>query len=205
MAEEKFSEQEGLALIESMIHRAKGEFSENGQLYLLWGWLVFFCSITQFIIQYFFHRPDGSIVWTLTWVAAIYSTWVRRKDRKRTRVRTYTDEIIAYVWLTFVLSLFIILFVITFRGGGPAWQRTSPAILCTYAIPSFLSGIILRFRPLILGGLACWALAIITLFLPLEFQILMLALAMVIAWIIPGYKLRARFRRSRNSSAATLS
>jgi hypothetical protein len=40
MQEEKFSPQESLQLIESMIDQAKSRFSENGHLYLLWGWIV---------------------------------------------------------------------------------------------------------------------------------------------------------------------
>jgi len=53
--EENFNEQESLALIESMIKKAKNQFSENGDTYLLWGWVVFVCSIAQFVLMNIFH------------------------------------------------------------------------------------------------------------------------------------------------------
>ena len=51
MQEENISGKESLAIIESMINKAKNQFSENGHLYLLWGWAVFVCSIAQFILM----------------------------------------------------------------------------------------------------------------------------------------------------------
>ena len=45
---ESLSGEQGLALIESMINRAKNHFSENGFLYLLWGWVICICSLGQF-------------------------------------------------------------------------------------------------------------------------------------------------------------
>ena len=190
-----YPHEESLALIESMINRAKGHVSENGQLYLLWGWLVFFCSIFQFVMLYFFHNPNGSLVWLITWVGAIYSGFKGFREKRTQRVRTYADEIIGYVWITFVITLFLMMFAVTFRGSAQAWERISPVILVMYGIPSFLSGIILRFRPLIIGGICCWGLSIISMFLVPEFQILMLAIAMLLAWIIPGYKLREKYKK----------
>ena len=48
-ANENLSAQESMNLISSMIHKAKNQFSENGHLYLLWGWTIFICSVFQFI------------------------------------------------------------------------------------------------------------------------------------------------------------
>ena len=40
MQEQEFSPQQSLNLIESMINKARNRFSENGHLYLLWGWVI---------------------------------------------------------------------------------------------------------------------------------------------------------------------
>ena len=45
-----FSHSESLALIESMINKAKDRFNEDGSLYLLWGWVVLLCSAAEFIL-----------------------------------------------------------------------------------------------------------------------------------------------------------
>jgi hypothetical protein len=73
-SEEQFSPQQSLAVIQSMIETAKNQFSENGHLYLLWGWLVFFCSIAQFFLLTVFHSQYHYMVWMLTWLAVIYQT-----------------------------------------------------------------------------------------------------------------------------------
>jgi hypothetical protein len=58
-----------------------------------------------------------------------------------------------------------------------------------------LSGIILRFKPLIVGGIGCWILSIAAMLIDnYDYQFLLIPLAMIIAWIIPGYLLRAKYK-----------
>ena len=194
-SEEQFSPQQSLAVIQSMIETAKNQFSESGHLYLLWGWLVFVCSIAQFIMLTFFAYEYHYMVWMLTWLAFIYQTIYLIREKKKERVRTYTDSIIGFVWLVFVVMM--VLFGVLFGRelGEDYYRMISPGFLALYGMPTFLSGIILKFKPLVLGGLGCWLLSILSLFIPYEFQLLLLAAAMVIAWIIPGYMLRAKYKK----------
>ena len=62
-----------------------------------------------------------------------------------------------------------------------------------YAIPTFLSGAILKVRSLLIGGICCWALACISLFLPYNYHLLLISMAVLVAWIIPGYFLRNKY------------
>lgn len=191
--------QESLQLIESMINRAKDKFAENGQLYLLWGWMVFACSLLQFILLHFFHSPYHYTVWMLSWVLAVYQIWYMRKTKGKQKVRTYTDYIISYVWLTFIIVIFLIAYLIGRLTTGEYYSHINPIVLAIYGMPVFLSGIILRFRPLIIGGIGCWILCILTTFITnYEYQFLMIPLAMIIAWIIPGYLLRARYKEENS-------
>ena len=61
--EENFNPQQSLELIESMINRAKDKFAEDGFSYLLWGWVVFACSIAEFMLLHFFQYPYHYMVW----------------------------------------------------------------------------------------------------------------------------------------------
>jgi len=199
--EENFNEQESLALIESMIKKAKNQFSENGDTYLLWGWVVFVCSIAQFVLMNIFHYEKHYLVWMLTWVAVIYQIFDSRKRKNRLKAKTYTDEIIGYVWIAFFISFVLIGFNLgsyKLLNNG-IWYTI---VLVLYGIPTFLSGIILKFRPLVLGGICCWILSIISRYIPYDFQALLLSIAMIVAWIIPGYKLRARYKSSNEGSLA---
>lgn len=193
--EEEFNPQQSLELIESMINRAKDKFAEDGFGYLLWGWVVFICSITQFILLHFFHSPYHSMVWMATWLVLIYQMIYLRKRNKIRKVKTYTAYIIGYIWITFIILIFLLIFLVGSLTTGDYYTHLNPIILALYGMPIFLSGIILRFRPLIIGGIGCWVLCIAsTLIQDYDYQFLLIPVAMLIAWIIPGYLLRAKYK-----------
>ena len=190
--EKQMTEAESLSIISGMINRAKNRFSETGTLYLLWGWVILFCCLTQFVSLLFFKSEMGDRVWILTWVAVIYQFFYLAKRKKREKVKTYTDEIISFVWITFVSCGFVLVYVLLFQK---AYRSINPAILVLYGMPTFLSGIILKFRPLIIGGICCWLLALISPFVTPVYHLLLLSSAVIVAWIIPGYLLRAKYKK----------
>lgn len=194
-SEEQFSPQQSLAVIHSMIETAKNQFSENGHLYLIWGWLVFVCSIAQFILLTVFKYEYHYMVWMLTWLAFIYQTYYLIKERKKEKVKTYADRIIGFVWVVFVVLMFLFGVLFGRELGNNYYTMISPGFLALYGMPTFLSGIILKFRPLIIGGISCWILSIIALFTPYDLQLLLLSVAVGIAWIIPGYLLRSKYQK----------
>lgn len=194
MPEERFSPEQSLQLIGAMINKAKGRFSENGHLYLLWGWAVLVCSITQFILMKYVKWENHYLVWLSMWLVLIYQAIYLSRRKKKEKVRTYTDEIIAVVWITFVVLMFLFGFLFGSLLGGEYYRFINPGFLTLYGMPTVLSGTILRFRALIIGGVSCWLLAILSVFIPYDYQLLLLAVAVVCAWIIPGYLLRKRFK-----------
>lgn len=196
MTDENFDPKQSLLLIESMINRAKDRFAEDGSMYLLWGWVVFVCSLAQFVLLHFFRYPYHYLVWTVLWIFFVYQIiYIRRRNKYKT-VRTYTDYIMGYVWLTFVIVIFLLAFVIGQLTTGEYYTHINPIVLALYGMPVFLSGIILRFRPLVLGGIGCWILSIAAMLIEdYDYQFLMIPVAMMIAWIIPGYLLRAKYKR----------
>lgn len=194
MPEERFSPEQSLQLIGAMINKAKGRFSENGHLYLLWGWAVLVCSITQFILMKYVKWENHYLVWLSMWLVLIYQAIYLSRRKKKEKVRTYTDEIIAVVWITFVVLMFLFGFLFGSLLGGEYYRFINPGFLALYGMPTVLSGTILRFRALIIGGVSCWLLAILSVFIPYDYQLLLLAVAVVCAWIIPGYLLRKRFK-----------
>ncbi len=193
MKEENLSGSQSIELIQSMINRARNQFSENGHLYLVWGWVVLICSILEFILIRFLDHPQHYLVWMLTWLVLIYQFIYLYKNRKKEKVKTYTGEIVSYVWIVFAILLLITMIISSSQNGQYNFRLISPFILALYGMPTFLSGKILRFPPLVFGGIGCWILALIAIYVPNEFQILFFGLAVIIAWIIPGYLLRKRY------------
>jgi len=198
MAEEKFSPEQSLQVIQSMIEKAKNQFSENGHLYLLWGWVVFVCSVAQFILLKIVQYEKHYYVWMLCWVAVIYQFYYLRKEQRRQQVKTYADKMVGFIWISFFVLMVLIGFSLGQAGETNYYKLIGPVFLALYGVPTFLCGILLRFRPLVTGGIGCWALSVLSHFIPYDYQLLLLAAAMIIAWIIPGYILKRNYQQQKN-------
>lgn len=194
-----FSAEESLLLINTMIAKAKNNFAENGHLYLLWGWVVFVCGLLEFVLLHFFNYREHYQVWMITWLVFIYQIFYLRKLDKQKSVKTYYNEVIGYVWTSFVAAMFLLGFAITSTSSifPKYYQLFTPCILVMYGIPVFLSGILLRFKPLIIGGIGCWLLSLAAsislVTLSYQYQLLFIPAAMLVAWIIPGYIMRKKY------------
>lgn len=185
--------QNQLQLIESMIQKARNDFKESGTLYLIWGFVILFCSLVQFIGNYFFNS-NWSLIWMLTWVTVIVQIIIIRKEKKRQKVRTYTDEIIGSIWIVFFICMVLLAFILISHKAN---LSILPALLVMYGIPTFLSGSLIKFNLLKWGGVCCWVLAILCSFTALPFQILYIGAAVIIAWILPGIFLRKKFIKEK--------
>jgi len=192
MQTENFSPKDSLLLIDSMINQAKNRFSENGFLYLLWGWLILFCSIGHFVLLKLdiFKHPD--MIWLSTWLAVIFQVVYLVKTKKKEVVKTYSENIINYVWISFGICMFVLSFILARTNG---WEDLYSLFLMLYGMPTFLSGVVMEFKPLKVGGIACWALAIVSTFILPVYGLLLLAAAMIAAWIVPGYLLRKKYKQ----------
>ncbi len=193
MTENKIlSEKESLALITSMINKARNNFNESGVIYLTYGWVIFICSLVQFIALYFFQNTDAYFIWYLTWIPVVYHVIYLRKKRAIEKTRTYTDEIIEYIWLVFIISISLLIFLQLYLKTSETIHLT---ILVLYGMPTFLSGVILKSNALKTGGVFCWLLAILSVFIDPAFQSLLINLAVIVAWIIPGYILKENLKK----------
>ncbi|HUZ59751.1 MAG TPA: hypothetical protein VMU83_13330 [Hanamia sp.] len=195
MEEKQLSEKESIELITSMINKAKNKVTESGALYLFWGWLILLCCIVQFTGLHFFNYTNSYYVWYSTWVLLIFQFFYIIKQKKSSSVKSYTGEINGFVWLVFFISMVLVIFIsIHFKY----YEIIYPLILVMYGMPTFLSGIILKFKPLIIGGASCWVFAILSSFVTSEYQSLFIAAAVIAAWIIPGYLLKKNYKKADN-------
>lgn len=193
MSEEKLmTEKESMELITSMINKAKSRFHESGFLYLLWGWVVLICCIVEFTASHFFNVRNAYYIWYITWAVLVYQIFFLRKKRKARKLTTYTEDINRYVWIVFgICELLLVFILLLFKK----YEVINPVVIVLYGMPIFLSGIILKFKPLIVGGTCCWIIAGISPFIDIEFQLLLTAGAIICGWIIPGYLLRQKFKK----------
>ena len=69
-AEKNLSEKESLQLITEMIGKAKSSYHSNGTDAIMWGIVIFFCSIFNFL-EMQFHFDIGFDIWWLMWIAHV--------------------------------------------------------------------------------------------------------------------------------------
>ena len=193
MDDKPLSENDSLALIQTMIHKAQGAVSDNGFYFLLWGWLVFIASVGQYVLLKAGDEVYSQYIWAVLMpLGAVISTVRGWKDGKKQRVKTYTDEMLNYALVAFIIALFIVLIFMSMKGG---WQLAYPMIMMVYAMWLFISGGALKFKPLIIGGLIDFGCSIGGFYVHTIELILLLSFAVLAGYIIPGHLLNAKYKR----------
>ncbi|MEO8854076.1 MAG: hypothetical protein ABI359_09870 [Ginsengibacter sp.] len=193
MEEKELSEKESLALISSMISKAKNHYYESGFGPLLWGFTNVICFTLAYMdatLSWFKMPFDPFYLMALTFMLQFY---FGREEKKFKNAVTYEEEAHKYVWMAFTISLFILIIVNIIIHIG---YFMFPLFLLLFAIPTFISGCISKFKPFIFGGIACWILCIISFLHHSYFSYLLVALGAALAWIIPGFILRKRFYKN---------
>lgn len=182
---ESLTPTQSLELITFMIQQAKGNVQRNRFHYLLWGWVTVIANLGMFTL-YKLDYAHPYIVWLITipaWGVSIYKVLTTQKLVSNS---THLDKISGALWLSYGVVIFTIV-----AFGGKINFQISPLILLFTAIPTFVSGMILRYSWLKVGGVVFWIGGIICFLLPKEIQPLVAGLALLFGYLIPGYKLKS--------------
>jgi hypothetical protein len=179
--------QESLALIAEAIRKTKENFRENSRFFLLWGWLIVAASLGFFLLrQYtetrFFFLPfpvlaTAGIVTTLVWY---------RRQKAVSPTETYLGYFVNRLWLVLGLSFILVVYISVSRGWPPFLYT-----LIVAAIGTMVSGLAMKFRPLVWGGVLFFMAAVAGVYLPDAYLPLLTGLAMVGGYLVPGYLLKS--------------
>lgn len=190
MENTEMTHEESLNLIKGMIQSAQNKMQDNSIHYLLWGWLVSVASIVHFtLIQVNFQSPW--LVWPVIMpIGGIAAGIVGHRQGKKASVKTYTDRLMSFVWGGMVICMLILLS----QGAHLEWGVVYPILMILWGWALFISGGMVRFKPLMFGGALNWILGTIGFYVTFENQLLLIAASMVFSYLVPGYMLRAKAR-----------
>lgn len=189
MEEEKqLSEQESLALIASMIAKAKNSYIDSGIGPLSWGVLITFCSLVTYA-ERTFSWDIGFDIWILSLIALVPQVYFSIRARRNKNYTSHDEHMMNYVWGTFAICIFMTNFYII-HNHAPSGISLQMMI---FGIPTFITGGIRRFRAMLVGGLICWACSLASYYVSYTNGILLMALSAASAWLIPGIILRRRY------------
>ncbi len=191
METENFSEKDSLRLINEMISKAKKSYVTKGIAPMVWGSIIFFCSmVTWAKVHFKFETVD---VWLLTFIALGVQIFYGIKEGRNKKFTSYESIIISYVWTAFGISMFVTSF---FVGKLAANIETTSLFMMLYAIPTFITGGVTKFKPMIYGGVFCWVASVVSIFTNFEIDTLLMAACGLFAWLIPGIILWKRYKKT---------
>jgi len=189
MNEENFSPKESLLLIQSMIDRTKQAISDKSIYYLVWGWITFVACTGQFMLKHIYDYPKHYYVWWLVAPGLVFSVVYGAREDKKQKIKTYVGESIKFLWIGMGIAYLVLSMILSELG----WDKpVFPFFIMLYGLGTFISGNIIKFRPLILGGICAFILAIVSTYASYDYQMLFGAGAILVSYIIPAYILRAK-------------
>ncbi len=193
--EQQLTGQKSLEIIQQMINQAKSNITDNGLGWLLWGTMIFLASL----LTWFFVYTDADNIflgWNLFGIITILLLGYEFFKPKKKKVRTYVDDLLRLVDIGFTICLFTVIFSINFAVNPNAGFGF---FLMIFAFQMLLKGGAVKSRPLMIGAAVNWAGAI-AMFINKDFKydMLIMAAAVLIGYIIPGLLLWLEYRKLNN-------
>ena len=176
--------EESLSIIQEMIAKSRKTFHRNSFYFILWGVFMFIAGLSEF----FLIRANFEMFW-IGWpilgtlggiISAVYSSRQSAKDAGQ----TFTDQTIGYVWLTYGISLICMIFTGILVDVNPG-----TLVMLLTGLPTFLTGTIIRHKPLIFGGIVFWIGGLLSLFTEPQYVPLIFSTAILLGYLYPGFTL----------------
>lgn len=180
------SPSESLQIIEAFISRAKQNLKAISFDLLLWGILVAFAALSHYLLLAIFKYQNAWLPWPVLMIGgSIFTTVYHISNRRKQKIQTFTDTFLMWLSISSGLVYFVIAFLCVKQTISPL-----PFMLAHTSVLILVTGAILRFKPLIAGGILFIAGAIIAAFLEEQNQLLLTTGIVIFGYLVPGILLR---------------
>lgn len=175
--------EESLLLITQTIEETKEKFKESGKIFIFWGILIVIVTLTQFVfIRVGLKNYTGFPCFLYPLGGFCMYAYFRKIDKKNNAPKTIIGNIISVMGVVLSANLMILGFVFSEILGASLF----PIFLIFLTFWIILTGVCIRFKPLVICGIGVNLIAFATFFLDWQYQPLSMSLAAVIGFIIPG-------------------
>lgn len=195
MEKNNLTPEESFEIINKAIANFKMNYRENSQVFLLWGWILTLASISNFIILKLMSSLEawahkGFLVlgnWALfILIGSVILFLMVRKEKREKKVHSQIDRFIDKLWWVTAAS-FATAIVLCFR-----LQLDPPALMLLVAgIATTTTGLVIRFKPLVIGGMSFFIFSFASTYVTNEYLALVVSAAIICGYLIPGYLLKA--------------
>ncbi len=195
MDEKSLTPEESFTIINKAISNFKMNYREGSKSFLLFGWIFFLASISNFIIikillsketyqSMGLYSLGNWLVFAI--IGFIFMFFMIRKENRDKKVYSYLDGYIKNLWTVAAASFFIAtLLCIKLEINPP------PIMLLIAGIATTTTGLLIKFKPVIIGGMSFYIFSIASTFVTNEYIALIVAAAIICGYLIPGYLLKS--------------
>ena len=185
MKTQELTNEESLEIITGMIGEAKRSIAKGGSFqFLLWGFTMAVANFGHYALEKMdYHMPY--IVWLVTLPVIGISIAHGIRSKRKSGASGHLDRIYGRIWLILGISMFCtiaFMYKLNFNHGA--------VILLLAGCGTYISGSLLRFRPLVYGG---WFLLVAACFAFTQSRIdqtLISGVAIIFGYVVPGILLK---------------
>ena len=186
---EVLDEKQSLRLITEMIQVSKKKIQNDGVLVIAWGFTMFAANLCKYLNNILFlpNRVHHLLQYAdpvLPLLVLAYSVYYIIRERKR--VTTYVGTSLRQIWIALFVCMVIVNLIINNVLHEVDFSLQHPIFMVLTAFAVFVTGSILRNKLIMVGGAVFGALAFVSSFLVLRDQMLMVSIAWLLAFGIPG-------------------
>ena len=157
MEERKLTEKESLEVITSMIARTKQRYIGNGNILLMWGYLVVSTTILVWIMLTTTHKNAWNWLWfAIPVIGCSVTPFMARRQELDYGAVTYSDKVTSQLWTIFGISEIVLTLMclgFQFLGDINCWKAMLTYTLVTAPVAEIAQGLIIKEKSLIIGGI----------------------------------------------------
>jgi hypothetical protein len=209
MEEKTLTTEQSLDIISKMLIVTRRNFNDRGgAMFLIWGYTTFFVSLV--VLLNVIEHPYRPWLWCALPITGGILTLLHYRKYKKP-ITTHLDKAVGYVWIAaaaaalvcVALDLLLPMRILT-EENTLVWI-TLPTLFIIVLLGSMATaatGLIIKFPPVAIGGLAGIALSFLFVIYKDEpVRYLLLPALLIFVWIVPGHLLnRACKREARNAA-----
>jgi hypothetical protein len=195
MENNNLTPEESFSIINKAIANFKMNYRETAKIFLFWGWVLALASLSNFIIlKILYSRESYELIglfslcnWALfLLIGFIIMFFMERKINKDKKVFSYLESYFKNLWTVTAASFIIATFLCIKLEINPP-----PIMLLIAGLATTTSGLLIKYRPVIIGGMAFFIFSLAATFVSNEYISLIVFVAIICGYLIPGYSLKS--------------
>lgn len=182
------STEESMDLIAKSIQQTKTNLYNQRFYYLFWGWLVLATSLAYYLLAYYQIVSNPQWIWAIMGGLGFLTSLAYgfKTSQNSGYVETVLDRTLKHLWIVVGSAILIISWVVV-----QAYQfDPMPVISILIGVGTLVSGLQMRFTPLIVGGIGFFVGAIILVYVSSLDRLIVYNVCIMLGYLLPGYLLK---------------